>query len=102
LSFITGFFIILGSLLILVSTIGLIRMPDFYTRIHAAGITDTLGQILIIFGLILYEGFSLISLKLIILVAFIFIANPTATHALARAAYIKGVKFWSRQSDNSN
>jgi multicomponent Na+:H+ antiporter subunit G len=101
LTYITGFLITLGSLLILVSSIGLIRMPGFYTRIHAAGKTDTLGQILIVLGLILYEGFSLISLKLIFLVAFIFIANPTATHALARAAYIKGVQWWRKKSDDS-
>lgn len=95
--YITGILIILGCFLILVSSIGLIRMPGFYTRIHAAGKTDTLGQILILLGLILYKGFSLISVKLIFLIAFVFIANPTATHALAQAAYRMGVPWWRKK-----
>lgn len=95
--YITGILIILGCFLILVSSIGLIRMPCFYTRIHAAGKTDTLGQILILLGLILYKGFSLISVKLLFLIAFVFIANPTATHALAQAAYRMGVPWWRKK-----
>lgn len=100
--YITGIFIIIGSLLIFVSAVGLIRMPGFYTRIHAAGKTDTLGQILILFGLILYKGFSLISVKLLFILAFVFIANPTATHALAQAAYRMGVPWWRKKRDDNN
>lgn len=95
--YVTGIFIIIGSFLILVSSIGLIRMPGFYTRIHAAGKTDTLGQILILFGLMLYAGFSLTSLKLLFIIGFVFIANPTATHALAQAAYRMGIPWWRKK-----
>ncbi|MCX8083921.1 MAG: monovalent cation/H(+) antiporter subunit G [Calditerrivibrio sp.] len=100
--YITGILVIIGSFLIFVSAVGLIRMPGFYTRIHAAGKTDTLGQILILTGLILYKGFSLISIKLLFILAFVFIANPTATHALAQAAYRMGVPWWRKRRDNSN
>lgn len=100
--YITGIFIIVGCFLIFVSAIGLIRMPGFYTRIHAAGKTDTLGQILILTGLILYKGFSLVSVKLLFILAFVFIANPTATHALAQAAYRMGVPWWRKKRDNNN
>jgi len=102
LTYIAGIFIIIGAFLILVSSIGLIRMPGFYTRIHAAGKTDTLGQMFVVFGLILYKGLTLISLKLLFLLAFIFVANPTATHALAHTAYRAGVKWWRKENDNSN
>lgn len=101
-TYIAGIFIIIGAFLILVSSIGLIRMPGFYTRIHAAGKTDTLGQMFVVFGLILYNGLTLISLKLLFLLAFIFVANPTATHALAHTAYRAGVKWWRKENDNSN
>jgi len=100
--YITGFFVITGAFLIFVSAVGIIRMPGFYTRIHAAGKTDTLGQILILFGLILYKGFSLVSVKLLFILAFVFIANPTATHALAQSAYRMGVPWWRKNRDNSN
>lgn len=100
--YITGIFVIVGCFLIFVSAVGLIRMPGFYTRIHAAGKTDTLGQILILTGLILYKGFSLVSVKLLFILAFVFIANPTATHALAQAAYRMGVPWWRKKRDNNN
>ncbi|MGC8924551.1 MAG: cation:proton antiporter [Calditerrivibrio nitroreducens] len=99
---VTGVLLITGSILIFISSLGLIRMPGFYTRIHAAGKTDTLGQILILLGLILYKGFSLISVKLLFILAFVFIANPTATHALAQAAYRMGVPWWRKKYDSDN
>ena len=61
-------------------------MPDFYTRLHAASIIDTLGTILILFGLIIYHGLTLISLKLLLILVFILITTPTAAHALAKSA----------------
>jgi multicomponent Na+:H+ antiporter subunit G len=94
---ISAVFIISGLFFIVVGTIGLLRLPDFYSRMHATGKCDTLGVGLTIFGLIIYNGFNFISVKLLFLVAFILIANPVATHAIARAAYKVGLQPWRRQ-----
>jgi len=91
---ISGILIATGCFLIVIAAIGVVRFPDFYTRMHPAGKGDTLGQGLVLTGLMVYEGFDLISVKLLIIIIFIFIANPTATHALAKAAYVAGVKPW--------
>jgi multicomponent Na+:H+ antiporter subunit G len=85
-------FLAVGSFFIVVAAIGVVRFPDFYTRIHPAGKGDTLGQALVITGLIIYEGFSLISVKLLLIMGLIFLVNPTATHFMAKAAYLAGVK----------
>jgi multicomponent Na+:H+ antiporter subunit G len=80
-----GFFCIVGG-------IGLIRMPDFYTRMHAASVTDTLGAGLVLLGLMLQAGLTLVMVKLVMVGLLIFFASPTASHALARAALLRGVK----------
>lgn len=80
-----GFFCIVGAL-------GLLRMPDFYTRMHAASVVETLGAGLILFGLLLQAGFTLVAVKLIFIGLLVFFASPTATHALARAALARGLK----------
>lgn len=80
-----GFFCIVGG-------IGLIRMPDFYTRMHAASVTETLGAGLILLGLLLQAGFTLNAAKLLMIGLLIFFASPTASHALARAAMLRGLK----------
>lgn len=95
---IAGILLALGCFFIVVASIGIVRFPDFYSRIHPAGKSDTLGQALVLLGLMAYEGFSLVSIKLLIIIAFIFIVNPTATHALAKAAYLAGVKPWKKES----
>ena len=82
----------LGGLFCVVGAIGMIRMPDFYTRMHAASVIETLGAGLVIAGLMLQAGFTLASAKLAILGLLIFFASPTATHALAKAAYERGVE----------
>lgn len=89
-----GIFIFLGCFFIIVASIGVVRFPDFYTRVHPAGKADTMGQVLVLLGLIVYEGLSLISIKLLLIILFIFIANPTATHSLVKAAYVSGLKPW--------
>lgn len=81
-----------GGLFCIVGAVGLIRMPDFYTRMHAASVTDTLGAGLILVGLMLQAGLTLVTAKLLIIGVLIFFMSPTATHALARAAYFRGVK----------
>lgn len=94
---ISGIFLFLGCFLILVAAIGVVRFPDFYSRMHAAGKSETLGQFLVILALMIYEGFSLVSVKLLLIIAFIFVCNPTATHALAKAAYLSGLRPWTRK-----
>jgi len=81
-----------GSLLSIVGGIGLLRFPDFYSRIHAGGVTDTGGAGLIISGLIIHSGATLISAKLVVILFFLLMTSPTATHALAKAALTAGVK----------
>jgi multicomponent Na+:H+ antiporter subunit G len=69
-----------------------LRLPDFYTRLHAAGMTDTLGAELILLALIIQSGFSQMSLKLLLVAFFLLATSPTATHAVAHAAYKAGLK----------
>lgn len=80
-----------GGLFCLVGGIGLIRMPDFYTRMHAASVIETLGAGLILLGLMLEAGLSLVSVKLAMVGLLLFFASPTASHALARAALLRGL-----------
>jgi multicomponent Na+:H+ antiporter subunit G len=78
-------FILLGSFFTVVSALGLVRMPDIYTRMHAASINDTLGVGFLIAGMMLQAGFSLVTLKLVFLLALFFFTGPVITHALAQA-----------------
>ncbi len=80
-----GFFLVVGA-------VGLIRLPDFWARLHAAGIIDTAGAGLVILGMMLQAGLSLVALKLLLIGVFIFIASPTATHAIAHAAFAAGLR----------
>ncbi|MDG4582816.1 MAG: monovalent cation/H(+) antiporter subunit G [Candidatus Competibacter sp.] len=75
-----------GVLFVIVGGAGMLRMPDFYTRLHAASITDTLGAGLILLGLMLQGGWTLVSAKLLLILLFLWLTSPTATHALVRAA----------------
>jgi len=84
-----------GSAFVIIGSVGMIRFPEFFTRLHAAGITDTLGAGLIMLGLILQAGFSQNSLKLGIMVLLVFITSPTASHALAKAAVYDSLKPWT-------
>lgn len=81
-----------GGSFCIVGGIGVIRMPDFYTRMHAASVTETLGAGLILLGLMLQAGFSLVTVKLLMVGLVIFFTSPTATHALARAALVRGLE----------
>lgn len=78
--------LLLGALFCCVGGIGLMRMPDFYTRMHAASITETLGVGLTLLGLLLLAGWTLVVVKLLMVGALVFFVSPTASHALARAA----------------
>lgn len=87
----------LGCLAMLLSSVGMLRFPDFYSRIHPAGKADTLGLALILAGLMIWEGLTLVSLKLLIILIFTLIAAPTATHALAKAAFLDGLLPWKKE-----
>ena len=84
--------IIMGLLFVFAGTIGVLRLPDFYTRIHAAGMTDTLGAEMVLLGLIIQAGFSQMTLKLLMISLFLLLTSPTATHAVAHAAHKAGLK----------
>ncbi|MGE0630021.1 MAG: monovalent cation/H(+) antiporter subunit G [Hyphomicrobiaceae bacterium] len=84
--------IVAGSIFIVIGAVGMVRMPDVYTRMHAASVIDTLGAGLLILGLVLQAGLSLNALKLLILLALIFFFGPVVTHALAQASLHEGVE----------
>lgn len=86
--------VVLGLLTMLVGSIGIIRLPDFFSRTHAASMVDTTGIILLLAGMALYESGMLSSAKLVLAVCFIAMTNPVAIHALASAAVKMGVKPW--------
>ena len=91
------FFLFGGLFFFFTATVGLLRFPDFFTRLHATGKGDTLAVFLSLIGLALYEGFSLVSLKIIFIAVFVFIAQPTATHAISRAGMKRGLKPWTKE-----
>ena len=84
--------ILAGALLGVVGGVGIHRFPDFYTRLHAVGITDTLCAAMFLLGLSLQAGLSLASFKLLLIFVFLFFTSPTASHALANAAQHGGLK----------
>lgn len=81
-----------GCILGIIGGIGLIRFPDLYTRLHAAGITDTLCAALILLGLGLQSGLSFESVKLFLIYAFLFFTSPTSSYSLGNGAWQSGVK----------
>ena len=81
-----------GGAFCMIGAIGMVRMPDLYTRMHAASVTDTLGAGLVLLGLILQAGVTLVAAKLVIIGALILFTSPTASHALARAAFVRGIE----------
>lgn len=84
--------LISGAVFIIIGSIGLVRLPDFFTRLHGAGIAETLGAWLVLLGLLLQSGWSSTSVKLVMIFIFLVITGPTATHALAKSALHGGLK----------
>jgi multicomponent Na+:H+ antiporter subunit G len=85
-----------GGVFVVIGAIGVIRMPDLFTRLHAAGITDTMGAGFILVGLMFQGGMSLITAKLILVLGFLWFSSPVSTYALARATLASGQEpFWS-------
>ncbi len=88
----TWILLLAGSVFILITGIGLVRFPDLYSRIHAGGVGDTLATFLIVLGLGLQSGFSLVTVKLVLILVFVFFTSPTSGYALAHSAFAAGLK----------
>ena len=95
--------LVAGFFLFFATTIGLLRFPDFYSRMHAAGKGDTLSSLLMLLGLALYEFHELnfatvlVGAKILLITVFIFMASPTATHAITDAGFESGLKPWQKE-----
>ena len=88
-------FVLAGFFFFTTATLGLLRLPDFFSRLHATGKGDTLAVLLSLLGLAFYNGISLTSVKILFIAVFMFLAQPTATHAISRAAFRCGEEPWT-------
>lgn len=88
-----------GVVFLAVSSLGILRFPDFYSRTHAVGISETLGAMLLLGGLAAYHGLDNTGLKLLLILVFLFLTNPTATHIIAKAASRSGLQPWVRREE---
>lgn len=96
---VSAVFLIAGFLLMTVSAIGVLRLPDFYTRLHASSIGETLGIIMAGVGLIIYHGLNPTSLKILLIIITLFLANPVGTHLIGKAALRSGKEPWKPWTD---
>lgn len=102
LSLIAVLLIVLGLIFFAIGTLGILRLPDFYTRMQAAGKCDSLAAILVLVGIVCHVlgDFSLnnllTALKILAIGGFVFVASPTATHAITEAALVAGVEPWKK------
>lgn len=99
---ITVILVVFGAFFMFVGSFGIIRLPDFYSRTHAIGKSDTLGIMLVLAGLMVYEGFTPNSVKLAVAIVLVMLANPTGSHAMARAAFKYGLKPWFNKDVEKN
>jgi multicomponent Na+:H+ antiporter subunit G len=93
----TVILLVIGGFFFMTGTLGLLRFPDFYSRMHATGKSDTLAVFCCLLALAIQHGLSLDSFKLLLIAVFVYVANPTGTHAICRAAFRTGVKPWTRK-----
>ncbi len=87
----------LGGVSVLIGGIGALRMPDLYTRMHAASVTDSMGAMMVLGGIMLQAGWSLATIKLITILLFLLLTSPTSSNALASAALLAGTRPLSEQ-----
>jgi len=92
----SAIFMLGGIFFFFTATVGLLRFPDFFTRLHATGKGDTLAVLLCLIGIAIYEGVSLTALKIVFIAVFMAMAQPTATHAISKAAMRTGVQPWRK------
>ena len=93
-------FLCLGGAFVLIGGIGALRLPNFYTRLHAASLTETMATILIFVGMILQAGMTLAALKLVAIMGFLLLTAPTASYALAHAALLSGMRPEAKQEND--
>jgi len=84
--------LLLGCAACIIGGLGLLRLPDFYSRMHGGGITDTLGAGLVLLGLMFQAGLTMVTVKLAMILVVLLITSPTSTHAVGKAALISGLK----------
>ena len=89
--------ILVGLFFLLVAAVGVLRLPDVFTRSHAVSLTDSLGALFLLGGLALYQGFSANLAKILIVLVLLYLLNPVIAHATVRAAHRSGLKPWSRE-----
>ncbi len=92
--------LVLGFFFVFTGALGILRFPDFFTRLHAMGKSDTLGVALMAFGLAILEGATINGVKILFVILFVGMASPAATHALGRAAHRAGLVPWSAPTDS--
>ncbi len=97
--FTAAIFLAGGSFFFMASAIGMLRLPDFYCRLHASGNSETLGIMLSFLGLMIYEGMTIVSVKLFLISFLIVLGNPIGTHILSKAAYKSGHAVWTVEED---
>jgi len=91
-------FIVTGLFFLTVAAIGVIRLPDVFSRAHAVSLTDSLGAFLMLIGIALHEGLGTNMFKIFVVLALIYIINPVITHATIRAALRSGLKPWKKET----
>jgi multicomponent Na+:H+ antiporter subunit G len=100
-----GLFLLMGLVFFLGGAVGIMRMPDFYSRLHPAGKLDTLGIFAMVAGLVIYNlhhlsfGMVLLSIKMFLIVFFVFLASPTATHSIVDAGMRAGLRPWTKKKE---
>ena len=91
-------FIIAGLFFLIVAAIGVVRLPDVFSRSHAVSLTDSLGAFLMLFGISLHEGLDVNTLKILVVLVLLYILNPVISHATIRAALRAGLKPWKNET----
>jgi len=86
------FLIVVGLFFLVVGSIGMLRLPDVFSRAHALSLTDSLGAVFVLLGLAVYEGFSFNFLRILVVLFLIYLLNPVIAHATIRAAYRSGLR----------
>ena len=89
--------ILVGLFFLFVAAIGVVRLPDVYTRSHAVSLTDSLGALFLLGGLALYAGFGTSMVKILVVLILLFLLNPVIAHATIRSAFRSGVEPWSKE-----
>ena len=88
--------ILAGLFFLFVAAVGMIRLPDVFTRSHAVSLTDSLGAFLVLIGLALYQGFTINAFKILFVLGLLFLLNPVISHATVRAAHRAGLQPWKK------